>query len=654
MSVMEAAAVPRQAPAGRLLGASPAFLRLASDAHLVALIRAGRSTAFEAVYDRHHRSILSFCRHMLGDRDEAEDAAQQTFLSAYKGILASDQAIALRPWLFTIARNRCFSILRARREVAVAEVEQGVGEEPAALVQRREDLRSLVLDVSRLPEDQRAALVMAELEALSHDEIAIALGVPRDKVKALVFQARESLSATRTARETDCAEIRRQLRTVRGPALRRGTLRRHLHDCAGCQEYRRQLRGPRPGRLAATLPIFPAALRGNAVYRALFGARTAGAAGSGAAGGGSASSTGMVASSALKLGLIKPLVGAAVAVVSAAGAAVVVHDVHPGAAAPPHHTVAAQASVTSAHRGLRAARHLVTTATATTSSGRVRPSLASSATHTSTAATSQAMQRRVASVRHRGLKSGAFAVTPPPAAAPAPPASAPSAQAASVPGTEATSVTDAPVQTTPAQPTPAPTATTPTTTTTTTPSTEPKSAPPTHTKHPSKGSEPVVKPHKPVSVTPSKPGTRPAEPVSTRKSHSGTGTAIGSLPGGVAQGASKAVGGISTVLGVSGSTKPNPSGDAGKADDTTAHCTTTTATATGGSASGKSATGASSKGAPAQSAVTSKANQSCPPSATSKASSTATKTAAPPAKSSLATTTSTVAKTFKTLTAVLP
>ena len=68
------------------------------------------------------------------------------------------------------------------------------------------------------------------------------LDVPRPKVKALVFQARESLLANRTARETDCAEIRRQLATERGAALRRGNLRRHLHDCSGCREYRAHVR----------------------------------------------------------------------------------------------------------------------------------------------------------------------------------------------------------------------------------------------------------------------------------------------------------------------------------------------------------------------------------------------------------------------------
>ena len=270
----------------------------ASDGDLVALIRGGNGSAFEAVDARYRSAILGFCRHLLGDRDEAEDAVQHTFLAAYTSILASDQEIDLRPWLYAIARNRCYTILRGRREVTVADLEHGMSEEPDALVQRREDLRDLVLDVSRLPDDQRAALVMAELGAHSHAEIAGVLEVPRAKVKSLVFQARESLMATRTARETDCADIRRQLRAVRGAALRRGTLRRHLHECAECQEYRHQLRHQR-AQFAAIAPVgLWLALKGLLVRSHAVG-RGAPAAGSAGA-----------ASAAVKFGALKPLAGA--------------------------------------------------------------------------------------------------------------------------------------------------------------------------------------------------------------------------------------------------------------------------------------------------------------------------------------------------------
>ena len=108
---MEASAVSGP----KVLARSPRTLRLAGDDRLVALLRSGHDAAFEVIYDRYHRPLLSFCRHMLGHPEEAADAVQQTFISAYSELTRSEKPIALRAWLFTIARNRCLSMLRARR-----------------------------------------------------------------------------------------------------------------------------------------------------------------------------------------------------------------------------------------------------------------------------------------------------------------------------------------------------------------------------------------------------------------------------------------------------------------------------------------------------------------------------------------------------------
>jgi RNA polymerase sigma factor (sigma-70 family) len=249
--------LPPAPPAGvSVMFQSPNLLRLASDARLVSLIRERNATAFEAVYNRHHRAILSFCRHVLSDPQEAEDAVQHTFLAAYTDLISSQKPIHLRAWLFTIARNRCYSVLRGRREQPLSDLDEPITEGLASQVQRRQDLRDLVVDMQRLPDDQRAALILAELDALSHEQIAETLDVPRDKVKALVFQARESLLASRVARETDCAEIREQLATQRGGGLRRGNLRRHLRECPGCRDFRRQVEHQRR-KLALLLAVAP-------------------------------------------------------------------------------------------------------------------------------------------------------------------------------------------------------------------------------------------------------------------------------------------------------------------------------------------------------------------------------------------------------------
>jgi RNA polymerase sigma factor (sigma-70 family) len=212
------------------------LLRLASDERLVEAVRSGSERAFEAVFDRHHRSLLSFCRRMLGSAEDAEDVVQHTFMAAYNGLLGSDRPIAVRPWLYAIARHRCLSVLRARRDPVVG-VPQPSTENLTAELDMREDLRALVGDLARLPDEQRAALVLTELGDVSHKEIAQILGCPRDRVKALVFQARRSLATGRAAREVSCLEIKQQLATLRGGSLRRATLRRHLHECPGCRAF---------------------------------------------------------------------------------------------------------------------------------------------------------------------------------------------------------------------------------------------------------------------------------------------------------------------------------------------------------------------------------------------------------------------------------
>jgi RNA polymerase sigma factor (sigma-70 family) len=241
--------------------------------------------AFEALYDRYHRNLLAFCRHMLGSREEAEDVLQHTFLAAYRKLPAGDE-VHVKPWLYTVARNRCLSVLRSRRESIALDEGIVASDGLVAEVDRRADLRALVRDVQRLPRDQREALLLFELGDSSHEEIATILGVRKEKVKALVFQARETLMGWRAAREMPCAEVREQLATLRGSALRRASLRRHVEQCAGCAQYEHDVQRQRAA-LAVALPVVPAA----GLKAAILGSAVGGsgiAVGAGAAGGGMA------------------------------------------------------------------------------------------------------------------------------------------------------------------------------------------------------------------------------------------------------------------------------------------------------------------------------------------------------------------------------
>ena len=271
-----------------------ALLRLASDQRLVEQVRAGSERAFEALFDRHHRPVLAFCRHMLGSKEEAEDVVQLTFLAAYRDLGRAEPPAALRPWLYAIARHRCLSVLRARRERPMAEVALPATDRLAAEVATREDLRAILADVAHLPDDQRAALVLAELGDVSHEEIARILACPRGKVKALVFQARSSLLASRVARDTPCAEIREQLATLRGGALRRTTLRRHLRECAACSAFHEQVRVQRRA-LGLLLPVAPGVGLKRTVLGAVFGSSAGGAAGGAAFTAAAVSSGGLAA-----------------------------------------------------------------------------------------------------------------------------------------------------------------------------------------------------------------------------------------------------------------------------------------------------------------------------------------------------------------------
>ena len=170
---------------------------------------------------------------MLGLREEAEDAVQHTFAAAYRDLQrGGDREIALKPWLFTIARNRCLSVLRARHELPQGDAEvatAGLTEQ----VEQRAELRDLLADIRELPDEQRAALLLAEVSGLAQADIASVLGCEAARVKALVYRARSGPIARRDARELPCEQVREQLSELRGGSLRRTELQLHLRECRG-------------------------------------------------------------------------------------------------------------------------------------------------------------------------------------------------------------------------------------------------------------------------------------------------------------------------------------------------------------------------------------------------------------------------------------
>jgi RNA polymerase sigma factor (sigma-70 family) len=179
--------------------AGSALLHTQSDERLVDLARSGNDRAFEAVVTRYRRPLLRYCRRLL-PAERAEDAVQQTFLNAYRAIGAGEAELNLKPWLYRIAHNASLSLLRQNgwTHEQLDEQFDGVLQPPQA-VEQRERVREVVKAVQELPERQRDAVVLRELEGRSYDEIATALGVTGGAVRQLLNRARTNLRAAATA-----------------------------------------------------------------------------------------------------------------------------------------------------------------------------------------------------------------------------------------------------------------------------------------------------------------------------------------------------------------------------------------------------------------------------------------------------------------------
>jgi RNA polymerase sigma factor (sigma-70 family) len=189
-----------------LRGPTP-LLRLQGDERLVALTRRGNQAAYEALVARYQSRLLAFCRHMLSSREDAEDVLQEVFAAAFNAMLADEREINVRPWLYRIARNRSLNHLRRSTAVGVDSMDIHLSEgglTTADKVHRREEFRLLISDVQDLPETQRTALLLREIDALSYDQIAEAMETTVPSVKSLLVRARVSLAEASEARQLSC------------------------------------------------------------------------------------------------------------------------------------------------------------------------------------------------------------------------------------------------------------------------------------------------------------------------------------------------------------------------------------------------------------------------------------------------------------------
>jgi RNA polymerase sigma factor (sigma-70 family) len=287
---------------------------LCSDERLAKLVSGGSERALTVLYERHHQALYRYCRSILRDDDDAQDALQSTMTHAFLALRASERDVAVRPWLFRIAHNEAVSILRKRRHADPLEEEHERSEVSVErTVDQRERLRLLVADIQALPERQRAALLMRELSGLSIEEIAAALSVSQGAAKQTLFEARSSLQEFAEGRAMECEPVRRAISDGDGRVLRGRRMRAHLRGCEGCRDFR-ALIDTRTADLRALVPPLPAgaaaAMLGRVLVHGTGGGHGAGtAAASGAA-------LGSHAGASL---LVKGLVGAVVLAAASAG-----------------------------------------------------------------------------------------------------------------------------------------------------------------------------------------------------------------------------------------------------------------------------------------------------------------------------------------------
>jgi RNA polymerase sigma factor (sigma-70 family) len=170
-------------------------LRAQSDRRLVRLVREGYESAFEEIVRRYRRPLDRFAASIVGGR--SEDVTQDSFRKALVALRRDEGEVELRPWLYRIVRNTALNDLRDRPPAA-AELAEGLiagGRSAAAEAEERAEVAALTARLRALPDSQRAALVMRELEGMSHAEIAAALGISGGAARQAIARGRAAVRA---------------------------------------------------------------------------------------------------------------------------------------------------------------------------------------------------------------------------------------------------------------------------------------------------------------------------------------------------------------------------------------------------------------------------------------------------------------------------
>jgi RNA polymerase sigma factor (sigma-70 family) len=290
----------------------------------------GSERAFTVLYERYYQPLYRYCRSIVRDDSDAQDALQSTFTSALAALKRDARNAPLRPWLYRIAHNESVSLLRRRKrdaphEVATEVTAVGASAEDEAAGRAR--WRRVVEDLAELPERQRGSLLLRELAGLSHEEIALTFGTTVGAAKQAIFEARQGLAELEAGRAMSCAEVRQRVSEGDRRLLRGRRVNAHLRDCAACEAFALAIPA-RQSDLRALAPALPPAAAAMVLGRVIRAASPHGGASVGSAA--SAAAVGKTAGTVLGW---KALATVGVLAASAAGVTGLAHVLHHGQAA---------------------------------------------------------------------------------------------------------------------------------------------------------------------------------------------------------------------------------------------------------------------------------------------------------------------------------
>ena len=164
------------------------------DAAAIRFCRGGDVDAYRHLVQRYQSEAMGHALAILGNRQDAEDAVQDAFVDAYRGLASFDEQRRFYPWFYAILRNRCFKLLAVRRRADAdrLDVVEMLSKEDAASVENVVVLEEALRKVSS---ESRELLMLRHLDGLSYAELAQRLGVPVGTVMSRLFHARKQLRA---------------------------------------------------------------------------------------------------------------------------------------------------------------------------------------------------------------------------------------------------------------------------------------------------------------------------------------------------------------------------------------------------------------------------------------------------------------------------